>query len=284
MSYRKRTLVVMPIVLSLGLAGCASTRSVTEQDAAQSARMDKLEAALHSSASVSDATQARAVDLDRRIAAVSDQVKQLGIAQAGQPLPASAMQQEALAARLRRLEEGISGLSATVGENARAASLGRAAQADEAARLASLEAGLMHAGKRLDDVETRAREAYELAGGYRNIKGEVMYSVMLTEDRALYPINAALPGGPDRARLDELAARVKTQAGNYHLEIQGHTDNFGPDDYTHDLGRARAEAAKRYLNEVGGIPLVRMSVISYGATVADASGANRRRIVILVMR
>jgi outer membrane protein OmpA-like peptidoglycan-associated protein len=284
MTYCLRFLAVMPVAALLGLGGCASTQSVTEQADALSARMDKLEAALRSSASVADAAQAREAELSRSIAAVSDQVKQLGVAQAGQPSPASAAQQEALAARLMRLEEGMSGLSATVGENARAASLGRAAHADEAARLASLEAGLVHAGKRLDDVEARAREAYDLAGGYRNIKGEVQYTVTLTEDRALYPINAALPGGPDRTRLDELAARVKNQAGNYHLEIQGHTDNFGPDDYAHDLGRARAEAVKRYLNEQGGIPLVRMSVISYGATVADASGANRRRIVILVMR
>lgn len=267
---------VLPALIPLLLAGCASTQSVTEQNDALASRIDRLESGVRANMSSLDASNARDVEGIRRIDALAGEVERLkrDIAEAGSKAGAD---HQRLIERIDRLEDGLSGLSTTVGDAARGVHASRISHDGDAARMAALEA-------RVSDLDRLARQAYELAGGYRNIRGEVQYSVTLEEDRALYPIHAALSAGKDSTRLDELIARLKNEQGNYHLEIQGHTDRFGPDDYAHELGRARAEAVKRYLNERGGIPLVRMSVISYGAAMPDTQGDSRRRVVILVMR
>ncbi len=74
-----------------------------------------------------------------------------------------------------------------------------------------------------------------------------------------------------------------------YLEIEGHTDNIGSDQYNMELGEKRAKAVLTYLNEKDGLPLHAMSVISYGKTkpVADNKTANgraqNRRVVIKVL-
>ena len=109
--------------------------------------------------------------------------------------------------------------------------------------------------------------------------------VTLTDDKTLFPINSPTLGEKDMAQLDALAARVKAMGTWFHLQIQGHTDGFGSEDYNYELGRARAEVVKAYLNEKGGIPLLRMSVISYGASeAASYAGKSNRRIVVHVLQ
>lgn len=135
---------------------------------------------------------------------------------------------------------------------------------------------------RLDELAQQVRGAIEMAAQH-DIKrnGKVAFSVVLTEDKTMYPINLQFLGPRDRAQLDDLVKRVKELGKEYHLEIQGHTDNTSVDDYNYLLGKARAEVVKRYLHEQGGIPLGWMSVISYGATQPlDPRSSGNRRIVI----
>jgi len=74
-----------------------------------------------------------------------------------------------------------------------------------------------------------------------------------------------------------------------YLEIEGHTDNVGSEEYNKVLGERRAEAVRVYLNEKGGIPLHAMNVISYGEDepVSDNGSrtgrAQNRRVVIRVL-
>lgn len=135
---------------------------------------------------------------------------------------------------------------------------------------------------RLDELAQQVQGAVEMAAQHdirRN--GKVAFSIVLTEDRTMYPINLQFLGPRDRAQLDDLVKRVKEMGKDYHLEIQGHTDNTSVDDYNYLLGKARAEVVKRYLHEHGGIPLGWMSVISYGATQPlDSRSMGNRRIVI----
>jgi len=90
--------------------------------------------------------------------------------------------------------------------------------------------------------------------------------------------------------LDEFAAKLKGDDKNVFIEIQGHTDSIGEAAHNLKLGEARAEAVKRHLNMKGGIPLHRMSVISYGETapVADnkvrAGRQENRRVVLVVIQ
>jgi peptidoglycan-associated lipoprotein len=73
-----------------------------------------------------------------------------------------------------------------------------------------------------------------------------------------------------------------------YLEIQGHTDSVGPEDWNLILGKKRAEAVWEYLYKQHHIPLHRMQVISLGGSVpvgdnktADGRAQNRR-VEILV--
>ncbi|MBK6744708.1 MAG: OmpA family protein [Hydrogenophilales bacterium] len=135
---------------------------------------------------------------------------------------------------------------------------------------------------RMDELARMARSAMELAA-QSDIRsnGKVAFTTRLTEDKTLYPLNLQVVGSKDRAVLDALVKRVKALGKDYHLEIQGHTDNTSGDDYNYHLGKARAEVMKRYLHETGGIPLSWMSVISYGATQPlDPQSNSNRRIVI----
>jgi outer membrane protein OmpA-like peptidoglycan-associated protein len=142
-------------------------------------------------------------------------------------------------------------------------------------RLARLET-------RLDDLNRLTRSVIEMAAQNEiRSNGKVAFSTLLTEDKTLYPLNLQALGPKDRAALDDLVKRLKAMGKDYHLEIQGHTDNIGVDDYNYLLGKARAEVVKRYLHDQGGIPLSWMSVISYGATQPlDPRANNNRRILI----
>ena len=73
-----------------------------------------------------------------------------------------------------------------------------------------------------------------------------------------------------------------------YLEIQGHTDSTGPDEYNYKLGEARAEAVRRYLSK-SGVALNRMSTISYGkdepvdSNKTKEGRSKNRRVVVIVL-
>ena len=66
----------------------------------------------------------------------------------------------------------------------------------------------------------------------------------------------------DQGTLDRKAAILSANP-NVHIQISGHADERGSDEYNLALGNRRAAAAKRYL-ENKGIDGSRMDVVSYG--------------------
>lgn len=192
----------------------------------------------------------------------------------------------------QRLEEDLFDLFERVeaGEETLDALETRAGQADadildQRARSAAADTRLAALEKRLEEVAQMAQDALDATGlGQRKIYGKVVDSSILTEDKTLFPLNSPDLGEADLAKLDALAARVKALGTAFHLSIQGHTDGIGSDDYNFELGKARAEVVKHYLNAKHGIPLLRMSVISHGALEAknSAPGSNRRIVVQLL--
>ncbi|MDP2433943.1 MAG: OmpA family protein [Pseudomonadota bacterium] len=158
--------------------------------------------------------------------------------------------------------------------------------AEAGPRMNDYDARLAELSKRLEEVARMAQDAYDATGlGQRKIYGKVVESITLTEDKTLFPINSPSLGEQDKAKLDALVIRLKALGTAYHLQIQGHTEGFGSDDYNYELGKARAEAVKNYLKEKGGIPLLRMSVMSYGS-IESPGYANKgnRRVVVQVMQ
>ena len=281
-----------------GMAGLAWDQGKTTQNLiadlnrrvdALSGEVARLRDGQTSSQRTQDATTAlmeRLGQAERRLDQLSGQTRdalaqsaELRAAQAGLP---AADRLEAAEQRLRQMEQQLGNVAARADAGA-----GLEARFSESAnRVNALDARLARIEQRLEEAYIMARDALDATGmGQRRIVGKVVDSVTLTDDKTLFPINSPTLGEKDMAQLDALAARVKAMGTWFHLQIQGHTDGFGSEDYNYELGRARAEVVKAYLNEKGGIPLLRMSVISYGASeAASYAGKSNRRIVVHVLQ
>jgi OOP family OmpA-OmpF porin len=92
---------------------------------------------------------------------------------------------------------------------------------------------------------------------------------------------------PDGARiLDRLAADMKANPGK-RVELEGHTDSFGTDQYNQDLSERRAAAVKDYLVKKG-VEASRISARGFGSTKPIAEGkssqsnAKNRRVEVKV--
>lgn len=151
-------------------------------------------------------------------------------------------------------------------------------------RLAKNESDIAQLSRTAQDAVERANAAGKMA------QGKLVYEVVLSDDKLKFgPNKAGLSKDAEKA-LDEFAAKLKGDNKNVFIEIQGHTDSTGEAAPNLKLGEARAEAVRRYLNMKGGIPLHRMSVISYGETapVADnktkAGRQQNRRVVLVVIQ
>jgi peptidoglycan-associated lipoprotein len=133
------------------------------------------------------------------------------------------------------------------------------------------------------DALNRANEANKLANH------SFLYEVTLTDDAVHFGFNRSDLSADAKAALDAFAKRVKDENKNVYIEIQGHTDGVGSDEYNVTLGQARAEAVMRYLVMQQGFPVHRLSAVSYGKfkPIADnktAEGrAKNRRVTLVVM-
>ena len=69
------------------------------------------------------------------------------------------------------------------------------------------------------------------------------------------------------------------------FRIAGHTDGVGTDDYNRVLSERRAEAARRYLVEAGGVDPSRLTAIGYGRRqlydAANPTAAANRRVQVI---
>jgi len=139
------------------------------------------------------------------------------------------------------------------------------------------------ANSKAEKAGSRADEAYTLA------KGKLLYTVVISEVAGQFALSKYDLSADAKKTLDDLAAKLKSENANVYLEIQGHTDSSGDEEYNLMLGQRRAEAVRQYLNAADGIPLHKMSVISFGETkpVADngtrEGRAQNRRVEIRVL-
>jgi outer membrane protein OmpA-like peptidoglycan-associated protein len=112
----------------------------------------------------------------------------------------------------------------------------------------------------------------------------------MTHDTLRFAPDKANLSEEAKTALDEFAARIKADGKPVFIEIQGHTDSRGPAAYNERLGLMRAEAVRSYLHRKGGLPLARMSAISYGHTEPVADNRTRegrmqnRRVVLVVLQ
>ena len=161
-----------------------------------------------------------------------------------------------------------------------------AAAQSSADKANSAAAAAGRAAKAAGDSATTANNKVETLNKTVN---RLVYEVVLSEDEGNFKFNNI--GLPDeaKARLDELISQMKADPKGAFFEIEGHTDNVGPNEVNERIGLERAEAVKRYLYEHHQIPLHKINVISYGEAKPVAENktkqgrAQNRRIVVRVL-
>lgn len=118
--------------------------------------------------------------------------------------------------------------------------------------------------------------------------GQLSFSKTLSDASASFKSDSAELSEGARSELDRFSELLVRQNKLVHLEIQGHADNRGSDDYNLKLGLQRAEKVREYLYKQHDIPLHLMNVISFGdeQPIADNSSkdgrAQNRRVVLVV--
>jgi len=140
----------------------------------------------------------------------------------------------------------------------------------------------------LTAVEGTAKDALDRAVAAGKLaEGKFLYQEVLSDDSMKFGLAKADLSPEAQSRLDALAEKLKSENRNVYVEVQGHTDATGTKDLNYKLGEQRAETVRRYLNQHG-VPLNRMSTISYGpdapaAPNTDKAGRQANRRVVLIV-
>jgi outer membrane protein OmpA-like peptidoglycan-associated protein len=304
----RAALALLPCI---ALAGCATPQSVSEQTDALNSRLAGIERELGDTRSIATAALGQATAAQRQMqelhsgltARLHPLEARLGTLEERQLAQAASLGQarQQLAQAVATAEDALRQATAASKDNreqtAQLAALTAEARSLQE-RLAALQAQLQGQDRRLAETEARVAQAATLGQnalnqamqGIRRVEGKVLLSVTLSGARARYPLNLDELDARDIRRLDELIARLATLGDDYHLEIEGHSDDNGAVEYNYLLAEAHANAVARYLHGRGGIPLQRMSVISYGASRASAGHArlvdagSNQRVEIRVVR
>ena len=152
-------------------------------------------------------------------------------------------------------------------------------QKEQDAQIATLSQEAKDALKRAEDAGILAKGA-----------GKVVFQQTFSDDKVKFKSGKYELSKDSKAALDELGNKLKGMTEKqYFVEIQGHTDDTGGTRYNDELGQRRADEVRRYLSRQYGIPLNRMSTISYGDTLPVASNKTRagrkenRRVVVVVL-
>jgi outer membrane protein OmpA-like peptidoglycan-associated protein len=173
------------------------------------------------------------------------------------------------------LDKKVEGVETAVEENQK-----RIREHDE--KLASIGSLITQHDSQFKAVDGKIEEVKKFA------QGKLIAKEILKNSDSKFKFDSFELSPEATAALDKFVAGLIAQDRGVYLEIQGHTDNTGPDSWNLLLGKQRAEAVMEYLYKQHHIPLHRMQVISYAssAPIADNSTkegrAQNRRVEILV--
>jgi peptidoglycan-associated lipoprotein len=158
----------------------------------------------------------------------------------------------------------------------------------EAARLT--EETVNKQNSAIAQAQETANDAVKIASDSRLVSGKVVDSLLLTENMVSYSYEQPELTAQGRAALDTLIGFVKPKLPHVFVEIIGYSDSLSLDSQNRRIALERAESVRRYLHETGGIPLDRMSTISYGDLKPLASNtsyegrAQNRRVLVQVLK
>jgi outer membrane protein OmpA-like peptidoglycan-associated protein len=177
------------------------------------------------------------------------------------------------------LDQKVEGVETSVEENQK-----RIKEHDE--RLATLGSLIKkqedELGKQRTEFDSKLSEVKKAA------EGRLIFTEVLKNDEAKFKFDSWELSEDAKVALDKFVDMLIAQDKGVYLEIQGHTDSTGEDEWNLILGKRRADAVMEYMHKKYNIPLHRMEVISYGSEAPVGDNATRdgraqnRRVVILV--
>jgi len=177
------------------------------------------------------------------------------------------------------LDQKVEGVETSVEENQK-----RIKEHDE--RLATLGSLIKEQETELSSQKTEFDS--RLSEVKKAAQGKLIFQETLRNEQAKFKFDSYELNDEAKIALDAFVRKLVEENRGVYLEIQGHTDSSGPEDWNLILGKKRAEAVMEYLHKEYSIPLHRMEVIGYGSDqpVGDNSTrdgrAQNRRVVILV--
>ncbi len=184
--------------------------------------------------------------------------------------------------RVETLGQSLEATQQQTKENA-----GRITQVDQKADQAGA------AAKTAQAAAVNAQGAAEAANAKANAidvaSKRLLFQVVISDNQGNFKLGKADIPDDVKAKLDDLANKLKAAPAGNFIEIEGHTDATGTPEANEKLGLARAESVKRYLYETYQIPLHKINIISYGETKPVAPNntrdgrAQNRRVVIKVL-
>lgn len=147
-------------------------------------------------------------------------------------------------------------------------------------------------GVKIEGLEQTTGELERITGdNARTVAalGQLRFQKTFSESEANFSSESDELSDAAKMELSKFAELVLAQNRMAHIEIQGHTDNRGSEEYNHQLGLRRAENVRNYLYKNHDLPLHLMSVISFGPDSPIASnntreGRSQNRRVVLVVR
>jgi peptidoglycan-associated lipoprotein len=182
---------------------------------------------------------------------------------------------------------------------------------DNDTRVAAVETGVEANEKRIKDLkgetdsklaalDSKAEKANEVgrsamskaenaaAEAEKAARGRLIWEVTLSNDQVKFSFNQTTIPSDAAAVLDDLIRKILAYDKAVWVEIEGHTDSTGSEEYNYMLGEKRASAVRDYMAR-GGVPLHAMNVISMGESSPVADNATpegrsqNRRVVIRVL-
>lgn len=177
------------------------------------------------------------------------------------------------------LDQKVEGVEGGVEENQK-----RLREHDE--QLTTIGSVIKEHEAELATVDGKIDSKFEEAKKYA--RGNLIFKETLRNSEAKFKFDSYELSDEAKALLDTFVRKLIEQDQGRYLEIQGHTDSTGEEEWNLLLGKKRAEAVMEYLYRQHHIPLHRMEAISFGSSVSVADNSNRegraqnRRVEILV--
>jgi peptidoglycan-associated lipoprotein len=162
----------------------------------------------------------------------------------------------------------------------------RIAEVDAKSGAAARSAEAAHGIAR--NASSAATAAGARLSAIEHASNRLVYDVALTADEGNFEFGGAELPAATRVSIDSLIHGLIDDPQNVFIEIEGHTDDRGPNAVNLQVGLARAQAVRKYLYDVHQIPLHKMNVISFGeerpaaSNRTEAGRAQNRRVVIRI--